>query len=697
MDSLPNEILENVLKCLPQKFLLIIASTVSKKWHQLIFQPSFYFTIELQSLKHLDKFIAVAKEAFINDKHIGQYVKSIIFDDIYACTNEQILELLTVCPHIQSIISLDRDIGYNRLKKNPINSLPPLQQLVHFSHWFTDINEDWTALFNNNNNNNTKIKVLAFDIDKPIMDASVQQPIHLQRIGQPRLLSNHLKHHASSTVYKNNILFLPSLKNLTNLKIDFDDFAYKVDEEFCHFDEYTFENVFRSCPQLEVLLLSTFYMNISEDYSLIQTDNMFQPAYYLKEFEIDGKLNDPLCFTYLSRKFPYIESFKLYLDAITIPSKTSGPYKLAIHAMMSRLEHLKKFEFGLYDISLGIRLDENTYFEPDSINDTYFPNNEILEWVLQYPTQLTHLTYKNKLFEEPNCAISHLVTGMPDSHIVINYENTIDDILNQRILFFNHLTYLSISAKLSRDIYYNYLLKNENTTILSSSIQELILNESTDGKNELLYIFDWLDALPNLTSLTVKRCKIIMDKSDSNDKDIVKDWYAYAYTNYVHELHDIVKERKLQQQIGSLSLYNNNEIYKLKNLTLHYSEICIKNGFNGVFKHCPHLKRIKLNNINYGLSDWNTNLDTYFDLSFLSLEELYIISINYVPWNSQLKIEPILTTELIVEETLYNKKSAIPIEHASEHSNSSKNHPPVTLRLKCRNVDKIVFNSYKKF
>ncbi|CAO3621376.1 unnamed protein product [Cunninghamella echinulata] len=144
MESLPNEILENIFLRLPQT-CKTTASTVCKAWYHFI-QPYLFISTDVYSQQQLIRFIKLAKEKTINNKLIGHYVQhlnvNIYIDDT---KKELLLEIAKTFPNIHSIDGL-----YVSDNIPEDDYLPELKQLTHYEEWYMNGYKSWmTTLYNN--------------------------------------------------------------------------------------------------------------------------------------------------------------------------------------------------------------------------------------------------------------------------------------------------------------------------------------------------------------------------------------------------------------------------------------------------------------------------------------------------------------------------------------------------------------------
>ncbi|CAO3621368.1 unnamed protein product [Cunninghamella echinulata] len=734
MDSLPREILENIFSRLSKRYKISVCSTVCKTWQQLILKPSFYSTIHFYSQQQLIKFIKLAKENTINNKPIGHYVQHLIFHYNYLRYKNVLLAIANTLPNIHSISGPTYGVGReNNLSENDDSQY---QQLTHIDLWFTLSKRTWMKTLLNN-----KEKVESLFIPGIIQTVHSRYPlplppIHFKPFGQ--LSTSTLPSYTSCYSLgfpQREILVLPTMNQLTSLCIYFPRIGFPNREKYSFFDEYTFESIHQSCPCLVSLSLQFLYMTIPEDkndeentsVTSSSTDNitqqndiniaMFQKAYHLKELEISGIIMDANCFTYFSKKYPQLESLKLNLQVLAVPTQIIKPFQFAIHSMMTHFQFLKKLNLEL------------KYFQHEmdellkiGLNDKVFwPNDEFLDWLLQFPTQLTHFTYYNEMLEKWNQQVQQqqqqqqqrFLNNNPGSTAIINnyYQTIINKIIHQPNALFNHLIYLKLTTKLSRDILYHFILqqKNENNIVLSLSIMELVIYGLNEDKSEgLVCITDWLDVFPNLTLLKLKAIGLVNDGEDLNKED--HDFTLRNKDNiYVRKSHEMIKQRKQYQQLD-LSYSKNdsnyagiNSNYKLKHLTLQQCTLSMKNGLNGILKKCPHLKSLVLDTVLHSFLEpdslHNDNGDTTsstllprkemtFDLSQYQLELLVIQQLSFIPWGKYIYNDSYIVNKLLIHEITPDNKRII-----TRSGNTVGGYKgEYTLPLKCKYIDELIFN-----
>ncbi|CAO3646430.1 unnamed protein product [Cunninghamella blakesleeana] len=684
MKTLPVEVLLKILSYSLQRNLFT-SSKVCKQWYEIIFQPSFFSTIEIQSKNQLDKFIQFAKTKTIQGKHIGYYVHHITFEITTILHMEQIELILSTFPNIQSINGLYK---YVDPFKACSYHLPIPQTLTHVSYWVTDEDIEWMKdLFSSNSNNNERIiKSLELDmrmdefyhIDSIIPNTSFILPVIYTK---NKSSSPNSDHQTTNTLLRE--LILPTLNHLSHLKLDFPIITTLVSDTNIAFDESLFENIHKSCSQLESLDLNGFSFNITNDFNTTimnhNNGNMLQPAYSLKKLAVKSEFTIPNCYIYISKKYPQIESLTLNLNATPIPSMVSEQYKQAIYTMLNQFHLLKKMKIILYNSS-------NT----NSRDEKLCPYDEMILWLLQHPSQIENLTYYSSI-------IKKYYYGNESYGLLQNkpYEDVINNIVHQHG-FLNHLTHLSLTGDYLTDILYNYLLQNNHQTIvLSTSIKELvIINKYQYHCINFVFIHDYLDCFPNLDSLQLRHCTVVNNNDDFN---AYFDIQTRGYNSNTTKLHDLISQRKQKHILASS---NGEYVYNLRSLSFEDCTIFMKGGLNNLLNKNSRIKQLKFKRIRYKnekLSPEHT--DDFIDLSNLSLYALQIIHFYYITGsiNSNSRLDRSTVTKLTLTETAINKKTIIKASPPSSPSSSSLDnvqpYPSINLHLTCQYINKIAFES----
>ncbi|CAO3646438.1 unnamed protein product [Cunninghamella blakesleeana] len=708
MIGVPFEILYIIFMSTTQRTRFSRLSLVCKQLYETVSQPLFYSTIELLSKNQLKGFIEFAKTKTIHCKPIGIYVYHIKFEMHITINEEEIQELITVFPNLKSI-----DNAYRKHKfrlNEPVSDYyhPPVcQKLIDYSNWITAKNVDW---MNDLNDNKRKIKSIDMEIyDEMIYsNNSPSPPIHIKPNGEPKHLPFYLNHIGENKMIQNQILVLPTLNHLMHLEINFSVLTAVIGTENNNYDENTFEMIHGSCPQLESLVLKGFSFYLSDDFDKTKMNNYnsstFKSAHYLKEININGEFYDPNCYTYLSKKYPQIESLILTLGAFPILIADSNSYRISINDMLNHFQFLNKLGIYLYDKGGFI---QKTHV--DMMGKVFCPDQEFLQWILQHPTKVSHLTYCNQTSDRYDDRVINVGDHSRILDIRYTYEKSIERII-QQYDFLHHLTYLSFTPAYFQDILLNYFRRFDQEIILSPSIKELTIIDENDYKTvDVIFIYDYLDVLPNLNSLTIMN---VTFSNDFNDINLCKNDNIGKFTC----LHTKIEQQKygqlplLQQQTNVL---NSTTIYHLIYLSFEKCTIIMKDGLNeGLFKKLPHLKHLKFNHVQYGTKKLKSydGVD-FFDLSHLSLETLQIIFFNYTSKYSvhlskeeeevdedeenndndgEVEEKLGFIAKLTVNETELDKKSIL-FDELRLTSKPTGNYYPMNLHVICKYVDKLIF------
>ncbi|CAO3633458.1 unnamed protein product [Cunninghamella echinulata] len=705
MDSLPIEILENILNCLPQRYAVTIGSTVCKTWHRIISLPSFYSTLHIYSEQQLKTCIRIAKEkkTLINIQHLIFYFPCIL-------KKEQVINLIFSFPTITSICGLIGEKNYTL--KETESDYPPLEQLAHFSYWY--INKQWMATLLKNQK---RIHSLDFLLSRPCFYTSRQHilpppPIHIKPIQRQKyIIPRSFNNNATTTTTTNNNnnsnndtnstnrlnimqLVLPTLTYLINLDISMS----LTDNKFYFIDESTFESIHNSCPQIESLKFDSFKMVLSEKYLLdSQQQLLIQPAFNLKKLDICGLFIDPKCYTYFSIKYPHLESLAIKLLYTYIEKETYLNFQQAVYNMLLQFTLLRYIT-----VSLPTNIP-NRPNQPNVIMVNHWPWDDFLIWLKQHPQQLTHLEYPLEFY-------------FKNKHDNFNNNNNImmkdidSTFLNQHS-FLNHLTSLSLNLHAAIALVSTYLLQNKNHSnptsfTVSTLLKKLEINGSSYS-SQYLYISDWLVVFPNVTSLTLRNIPRIQDTynddyyydNDDGEEEEMDSHYLQEHLMQAHnKSHKLIQNSYPQQQLNGTWKKHHHDFYKLKYLEISKSNLYFKEGLNDFLKKCQKLKSLDLTNIKYAISSLSSlksitttsssMKDVYIDSSHLYLEYLSINNLYIIPWYPNYSsYDMSFVNKLIIHETLSDQRRII-----NEESKIIISNPRSTLSFKCKYIDGLVFN-----
>ncbi|CAO3647995.1 unnamed protein product [Cunninghamella blakesleeana] len=561
-----------------------------------------------QSEKQLYRILQlVVDKKIINNKPIDYYIKRLIFHYKYSLRFKDIntLSPFSSLHHIEGLI----DHYVPTFTNKPIYL--QLQQPIKFSYIPDD--EQWIEKYNNVKNRLTSLNIHLSDetFDKIKCQKQKQQQLDIFYIRPDEQSSIN----SNSPVY---ILVLPtlSLTNLIELKIEFlgDLLQTGFYPSAYTIDERTFENIHLSCPLLESLSIEHVILNTSNKYNEINK----------------------------TTKHSRLESLSLHLDYYYVTKENMELYQNSALNMLVQLTLLKKIYYtGCHCVK-------------------FWPYYEFFQWLNLESNQLTHFGYNFPLTEYKCKELSKTY----DTNL--NYFDEIAALpIHCQFNYLNHVTSLSLVLDGATDLVFTFLLKNKNTTIVSTILEELNIEKSINCKTKYMYIYDWLDVFPNMSLFKVNGNSSVKDldildnnditnKYNKNSPRIIKDENE---NNTYDELHQLIKKRKQQyhqQEYGTLNKMNDDDRnsnfsnYKLKSLKLTSIRIWFEAGFDILLKECHQLKILQLDQIAF-ISLKNHLNGIYFDLSHLYLELLEIRKLVFIPMNNLEKSE---FTKYFIHESL---------------------------------------------
>ncbi|KAI9307665.1 hypothetical protein BJ944DRAFT_247200 [Cunninghamella echinulata] len=665
MNVLPTEILENIFIHLPQEYNFLYAR-VCRRWKEIIYQPLFFTIIELYTIKQLENYIQTAKKIMINNKPINYYTRHLKVYFTCIPNEKTALDLLLTFPNIQSINGLS---SLPTLPAFYINDpYPSLGKLTHFSLWYTTSNKAWMKSLYDKNNNARNIKLLEFNIDDQPNNNNNNNSLSIPS------LPIHLKQTLNQGIHQ---LVLPALNYLTVLNIFFSherSVPYTINEN-------SLESIYKSCPQLESLTLFNIKITISGDnYSIPTNGQQYKLATHpLKHISIHGVFLDSRCYTYFSLKCPLLTSLQLYLKWNHLTKESNLLYHSAIHNMMLQYTQLKKLSVSFYENPETLF----NYNNNESNYEEFWPRFEFLNWLQQHPTQLNDLSFHYDFLNN---------NSQPGSNS--NEYNHINKVIQQPT-FLDYLTFLSLGINNATNLVANYLLQNENKTIVSTTIKSLELRgNSFYGSSNHLNIYDWLDMFPGLISLKIEKIKYIKgnskDYDDSRQISLPNDKFGSWKSR---ELHALLKRRK-----RFMFRRKSMRFYKLESLSITLSNICFQAGINELFKKCNRLKELNLENVCYTITievDYNKIYSSYgkrtffFSLGFHHLKFISIKQLKFIPYVG-IREDTYIINEVILKQTaLKNKHRSKIITSPEECARYTKS----SLYLLCGQVDTLLVNS----
>ncbi|CAO3619829.1 unnamed protein product [Cunninghamella blakesleeana] len=792
MDELPIEILVQIFKYTSQRNITHYSS-VCKKWkHIITSQPTvFYSTIKLYSLRQVRKFIKKAKEPVvivtttnnitqIINKSFGHYVQH-----IYLCCDYQsfpllIRDLMLVLPNIQSIHSTKSENNYDALHflKSSIHlsvQLPLLDHLSHIPFWYIKSHKrNWlptttTTTISTNRDHKHPIKSINYRFPSKDEEYDIF-PFHFKKVGFKKsiesvyLHASLMNHHQyyfeegnddirlDNFDYQSKILKLSTLDNtttgnnnnrnpfyyLTDLTITFS--KSQSGSDIFELDERTLESIHQSCPQLSTLQLYYFFMNLSEEYPNLITNNInniknnnndkMLPSLHLKQFKMYGFLMDPKCYTYLSLKYPKLESFELITQNISYLKDQSKMFQSCIFNMLTHYPLLKR----LY---VDILCDQHW-------NSVFWPHHEFLQWLVNHPDQLDYLYYPYHL--EPNIFLQQQQQMIEKRKEKIEMDSKTDlqhpitlPLNHHYKIYLNYLTSFTINYTNLIDIAIEYFLFHSSTTPISQSIKELkIIGSSFHvGKcNSLFFMYDWLDVFPNVTTLILYQLFIRGEHHDPKEEEIEEKFHFMNlnHNHYINNnnngnnngiddnygkkkiskqllqkyngkipcgiyLHHLIKQRKKKQKDNDEHHHHHHKKkYPLKRLEIIGSRFYLKNkdgnkttngnenGFDSLLNEekLPFIKWINFSNVYYayiGLDDEKHKFRPTIILKELSinlpcstLDYFAINNFRIIPWNEKCHVPSsnLVVTKIIMSNNKYNND----ISHTYYDDNIVPTPPP---------------------
>ncbi|CAO3652829.1 unnamed protein product [Cunninghamella blakesleeana] len=673
MDKLPIEIIINIFSHLPQKYVLL-GTALSKFYYDTLLHPSLFKTLHIYSFQQYEKCITMGKSrrTKINHRCLNYYVEHIEFHLELNNGNHYLNRLTKMFPNIHSIYipSANRSIYAPNMNYSFQSRIDTIKQFEHFLLWYTSLNGRWvrSVLYKGHN-----LKTLEFDISSPgvtySLDYSVIDPgteIYSSSSSTP------IKY--NQRILKIHSIAFPVFHALTSLSI----YALK-----CEMDEEFFEFILQLSPQLTSLTLKLFTMNVTEDYGkenlIIHDKPPLKPHDQLKKLDISAIFCDTRCYKYLSFKFPSVESLSLHLLPENNPDES---FKLAIYDMVTQYDHLKKLEIH-------------------SSSDKVWPSIDLLKWIQQNPTKITHLYYpfhllsKNKNENDddnqpqPQPQPQHVDRSIiyNDQHLFLKHD------------YFSHLSSLSFYLEDQIDMLSYFFLYNDSIN-MHNPIEEL--NIKSD-KSVSIYL--WLNLFPNLRSLNIEglfpnRMGNVNDKDAADDDD----YNMNSINNHkFKELCQLSTQKIMQrqQQINNESSTTTTPItYKLRKIKLDFCRMDFrKYGLNGFFKRCPSLKTIIFHQICCTASqthnEENIAQQATFDLSHLSLDLIDIKYFHYRPYDNIINHHDVhLVKELMVNETSLDKTYYLGAGNYTQNEPFNYEYS-TTLHIICKFIDHIVLNEFK--
>ncbi|KAI9306480.1 hypothetical protein BJ944DRAFT_263486 [Cunninghamella echinulata] len=577
MDSLPNEILQNIFLLLSQKNRIQVA-LVNKKWYFITRQPCFFDTIHIYNSQQLNKLITAT---VINNQLIGPLVKRLLLTDyckIYQFIDQTTVKTLySIFPNLTFIDILNIDSRHGN--GSFIQHMWP--QLTTLPKYITNNDPNW---YQRINKTKEPITSLAFIIKNNMIQSSNGNNIHENDYSEKLLelktdnytsrrktedyrvakhylgaqYNNHMEiiNNEEYIIYFGKILsFSPtSISALVHLKDLTIDFSKRLNgfTTGLELDERTLDSIHQSCPVLASLKIYYLYMNISDQYfkNYQPTYNNITPSYSLKEFYLlCVRILHPACFHYFSNKYPHLT--KLHIDPHWSikhsDSSFQSQFVISFHDMIEGYTHLSSLTFLPF---YGYTFDGSNNLFTSPLD--YWSKKRFIYWLHDNPTQLEALHIGDILYMfddeglhdhdddyylyfNPNNGYNY--NRMRPTTVTTTMEQNSDKKQQQqqrknRFIYLDYLKELTLSLYESTiPLTYNHLnsiyMKRQLpfTSITSLTIDnqtELVLYSKhsymKNKKANAFYFMNWIKMLPHLKKLNLYYVTTIgLDENDDEN------------------------------------------------------------------------------------------------------------------------------------------------------------------------------------
>ncbi|KAI9304123.1 hypothetical protein BJ944DRAFT_267320 [Cunninghamella echinulata] len=703
MDTLPSEILYDILTRLYSQRDFSNCLRVCKRWQSVLSVPTIYSTVELASSSQVIKFFHFAKTVTIDGVPIGHFVYCLKLHT-RDLSKEIIAKIPYTLPNIQHVIELTEDRRYRERLQQKLQ----ITNLTHLYYWNAPLEPKSMQLINVN-----KVTFLQFYVHENYLYLTNQHASHQQfglRQDMDRKCSvlrddeetadSGLAVEAGEMFYHySKILELPYLMHLTTLGIEFVELD-QWDTINYDLDERTLESIHQSCPLIKSLQFKSLKMNISDSFeTLLTSSSGIKPITSLKALEIYGCIYDARCYYYLSVKYPQLEQLKLSLKWSN-PSQNESlpqdhqnglyePFYLSLHNMMASYQRLKQLSLVFLSKFGKFSCNDFTPTLSTFLTSRSWTHPKIISWLLSSPTNyspaITHLKCPLNMVLEKDHKIKKIIDHrFYSENNSNNYDGIDNNMKDPSLLYFNLHQYLtngltSLTFTIDFDIkkLADFLSQGGKKTPVCLTLNELKMkytrhdvdiylgaldNYQSITINDDFYIYEWLAMFPKLKIFNFKSGVLIKDgirPKDNRNNGLNSDAQQQQQ-----------QQQQEQQENDSLIAQS----YPLEELILRGGGIYFKNGFTAFSRKCPHLKRIDLRNTYYALPHWKeqdllqvTHInqkdekselykDMIFDLSHLRLDYVSFYKMRFMPWLTiEYNKQPAITT-LILKEMMYDNK-----------------------------------------
>ncbi|CAO3648605.1 unnamed protein product [Cunninghamella blakesleeana] len=549
--AFPNETLLLILQELDTRKDLNQCALVNKQWNLVATNSYLYKHIDIYVFDSFIRFIKIISELKSeNKRNFGEYIKTISLHFNYIINNDTMKMFQKCCPNITYIQYLSNsNVNKNESIKYKITK--NWKHLKHVPTWHYESIEDCLSFYK------STLKHLTLYMKKEdyMVLKDHQLPLNLQSVSK--------------------------LTNLNELYLSFN-----KREAIHQININTLNLIHSNCPQLKSLTIANNFRivnnnNNNNNNTIIPSLTTFNHRWNnintlsFKNVEVE----DPFFFTYLSESYPNMKS--LILEKIDHPndfdrdfSRNAIPFDDWVRIREASIG-MKEFFISMKQmmIHLAQKLEKlHVTFGGSYIS---FPNNQLLKSLslnpspylkdLKLPSTIYPIEY---LYEYPQWTVLKC-----------------NEIKSVSFIYNLHTLYLSLSCS-SKSVV-TYLLdgvndhhhhqqqqhhhhKNRNG-VVSPHLKELHIDK-LPHKHVAPTIdpYDWLDAFPNLQTLTLRELNIYNEN------------HSYKY--------------------GSSVSTQGQQLYKLKKLVIHHSTIKLIGGFNLLYQRCPQLKYFDCTKSRYNLA-----------------------------------------------------------------------------------------------
>ncbi|CAO3651642.1 unnamed protein product [Cunninghamella blakesleeana] len=583
--DIPNEIFFLIFQKFTSIHDLHNCFLVNKQWYSIARDPLFYKEIYIYSDNQFLLFINTVINMKYGDKRMSHYVKKITMHEDVIMGAEKIAHFQQHFPNITSMNYSTLVPIYCMIKYKIIGRWKHLTRLPNL---YEDPTIDCLQYYKNTLST-LYLRLSEADCEK--LTATVATTFATRRERRRRRERISLALNSENGKLSPELEYIPNLSSLKELYLDNDCCNCYNNISF-----FILDLIHSICPQVNTLTIEHgFNFEENKDRILILsspspslslfTNHPFRPWNNITTLCFkDISAPDPLFFTYIAHSYPHLESLTLDMndrfmfsfgtgnfdrepaiqnESIDIEYNKVYFYRQAIEKMVLQLSHqLKKLHF--------------TFKIPHIV----WPNNKILYHLHLHSSTLQLKDLKWPLTIYP-CRIER--REYDDHYVSLCNEKKIMKPMG----FLNRLEKLHLAIPNSGTDTLAYLLDNSHpsTTFSLSNLKELTVERIVDeDEKPPFYIYDWLDAFPNIQSLTIIKMKIVTKETfDNNIKE-------------KEEKEEIAKQIKTQSY------------YKLKKLVIEESEVRLEGGLSQLCQYCPKLNHLECNISKYIHNDSSNHM-----------------------------------------------------------------------------------------